>query len=73
MSQREPFDASDDAVCNKSKNTSFGEVLRKHFSRRTVVKGGLASAAGGFIASSALAGNKTFSVKSRLSCLTSVL
>ncbi|SMF61942.1 PhoX family protein [Pseudobacteriovorax antillogorgiicola] len=47
------FDASDDAVCNQSGNESFRTILARTFSRRTVVKGSLASAAGTFIASSA--------------------
>lgn len=42
----------DDTICNKSRNRSFQDVLRTHLSRRTVLKGSLATAATTFFAGS---------------------
>lgn len=60
MSQRKSFDPSDDAICNQTENPKFRDILRKSLSRRTMVKGSLASAATGFIAGSAWASQKGF-------------
>jgi secreted PhoX family phosphatase len=54
MSQKYEQDLSDNEICNHSGNVPFAKVLEINLSRRNLLKGGLASAATTFFATSSL-------------------
>lgn len=55
MSQKHEQDLSDNVICNHSGNVPFAKVLEVNLSRRNLLKGGLASAATTFFATSSVA------------------